>query len=180
MPDYNFVGLSSRSFEQMIQALAAKLIGPNTIIFGDGPDGGREATYEGSTPYRSGSEPWNGYIVVQAKFRQRPESVAKDAAWALSQLSAELRKFQSRSRKLRRPQYYIFATNVPLTPVYKTGSKDRAYLQLLKAKDKLAMKGFDIWDYDKLRTFLDNAEDIGERTAHGLRLAMCLQNCLRS
>jgi hypothetical protein len=165
MPDYNFTGLSARSFEQMIQALSAKLLGPNTIIFGDGPDGGREATYEGPTSYGSGSETWNGYIVVQAKFRQRPESVAKDAAWALTQLASEIRKFQNRRRTLRRPEYYIFATNVPLTPVYKIGSKDRAYLRLNKLKEKLYLRGFDLWDYDKLRTFLDDSEDI--RRAYG-------------
>jgi hypothetical protein len=98
-------------------------------------------------------------------FGKKPESVARDAAWALSQLSAELRKFQSRTRKLRRPEYYIFATNVALTPVYKTGSKDKAYLRLNKVRETLAVKGFDIWDYDKLRGFLDNSEDI--RRAYG-------------
>jgi len=165
VPDYNFAGLSTRSFEQMIQALSAKLLGPNTVIFGDGPDGAREATFEGPTSYQAGPQAWNGYVVVQAKFRQRPESVAKDAAWALAQLSAELKKFQDRKRTLRHPEYYIFATNVAFTPVYKTGSKDKAYLRLTKAMGKLSLKGFDIWDYDKLRSFLDDAEDI--RRAYG-------------
>jgi hypothetical protein len=160
MPDYSFAGLSTRSFEQLIQAIATKVLGPNTIIFGDGPDGGREATYEGPTSYRVGDKSWNGYVVVQAKFRQRAESMAKDAAWALAQLSAELKKFLSRQRNLRCPEYYIFATNVVLSPVYKTGSKDKAYAQISKAKEKLGIKGFDVWDYDKLRTFLDDAEDI--------------------
>jgi hypothetical protein len=163
MADYNFTGLSTRSFEQLIQAIATKVLGPNTIIFGDGPDGGREATYDGPTSYHVGENSWNGYVVVQAKFRQRPESMGKDAAWALAQLSAELKKFVSRQRNLRRPEYYIFATNVVLTPVYKTGSKDKAYARISKVRTKLALKGFDIWDYDKLRTFLDDAEDIRNR-----------------
>ena len=47
MADYNLTGLSSRSFEQMIQALSCNIIGPGVVIFGDGPDGGREATFEG-------------------------------------------------------------------------------------------------------------------------------------
>ena len=165
MPDYNLAGLSTRSFEQLVQAVASKLLGPNTVIFGDGPDGGREATYDGPTAYRVGLESWSGYVVVQAKFRQRPESVAKDASWALSQLSSELKKFVNHGRKLRRPEYYIFATNVAFTPVYKAGSKDKAYARLNKIKQKLPLKGFDVWDYDKLRTILDDAEDI--RRAYG-------------
>jgi hypothetical protein len=165
MADYSFSGLSTRSFEQLIQALCMKLLGPNTVIFGDGPDGGREATYEGPSSYGTDAAPWNGYIVVQAKFRQKSESMARDAAWALSQLASEVRKFQNRKRKLRRPDYYIFATNVALTPVYKKGSKDKAYVRLNKLKDSLRLKGFDVWDYDKLRTFLDGYEDI--RRAYG-------------
>jgi hypothetical protein len=51
MPDYNLTGLSTRSFEQLIQALSVKLFGPGVVIFGDGPDGGREATFEGPMNY---------------------------------------------------------------------------------------------------------------------------------
>ncbi len=47
MGDYDLTGLNSRSFEHMIQALALKIVGPGVIVFGDGPDGGREATYQG-------------------------------------------------------------------------------------------------------------------------------------
>ena len=45
MPDYDFTGLNPRSFEQMIQALTCEVIGPGVVIFGDGPDGGRKATF---------------------------------------------------------------------------------------------------------------------------------------
>jgi hypothetical protein len=34
-------------------------------------------------------QPWNGYGIVQAKFRQRPAGDGKDAAWVLRQLRAE-------------------------------------------------------------------------------------------
>ena len=36
MPDYDFTGLSTRSFEQLIQAIALQVVSPQTIIFGDG------------------------------------------------------------------------------------------------------------------------------------------------
>jgi hypothetical protein len=84
MPDYNLYGLSARSFEQLIQAIAVKVIGPGTVIFGDGPDGGREAVFDGMTQYPSSTSPWEGYVVVQAKFRQRLQNVEMDGAWALT------------------------------------------------------------------------------------------------
>lgn len=109
MSDYNLSGLSTRPFEQLIQALAAKMIGPNVVIFGDGPDGGREATFEGITPYPTKEQSWSGYGVVQAKFKQRSQDSQKDGEWALQQLRDELEKFIDPKRKLRKPDYYIFA-----------------------------------------------------------------------
>ena len=94
MGDYDLSRLSTRSFEQLIQALTAKIIGPNIVIFGDGPDGGREATFDGQISYPDKDNGWQGYGVVQAKFRQRPTKDAhKDGEWALKQLRDELGKF---------------------------------------------------------------------------------------
>ena len=47
MADHNFNGLTSRSFEHLVQAIAVVEIGPMVTVFGDGRDGGREATFEG-------------------------------------------------------------------------------------------------------------------------------------
>lgn len=160
MPDYNLSGLSTRSFEQLIQALSIKLFGPGVVVFGDGPDGGREATIEGPMNYAPKGERWSGYLVVQAKFRQRTEGTAKDVAWALDQLASELKKFATRTRKLRKPEYYLFATNVILTPTHKSGGKDRAYATIRKYRKRFPLKDFDIWDYDKLRVYLDDSEEI--------------------
>jgi hypothetical protein len=93
MGDYNLSGLSTRSFEQLIQALAVKVIGPGTIIFGDGPDGGRKATFEGAMGYPIKDKGWHGYLVIQAKFRQRLQDSQKDGEWALEQLRKELETF---------------------------------------------------------------------------------------
>lgn len=160
MPEYNLAGLSTRSFEQLIQSLAAKVIGPNVVIFGDGRDGGREATFDGPIPYPSREHGWRGYGVVQAKFKQKPEDSSRDGEWALRQLEADLKKFVDPERKLRRPQYYIFATNVVLTPVADSGSKDKARALFEKYAADLDLKGYAIWDYDTIRTFLDDHEEI--------------------
>lgn len=71
MTDFNLHGLADRSFEQLIQSLALKVIGPNVVVYGDGPDGGREATFDGKVSYPSAADRWEGYGVIQAKFLQR-------------------------------------------------------------------------------------------------------------
>jgi hypothetical protein len=161
MPDYDLAGLSPRSFEQLIQAIALKVISPQTIIFGDGTDGGREASYRGKTHYLNEAEPWDGYIVFQAKFRQRPDkSIEKDGDWAISQLKKELEDFADPQKGRNKPEYYIFATNVVLTPMLDKGSKDKAYKLFENFKDTVPLKGYDIWDYDKIARFLDDCPEI--------------------
>lgn len=153
--DYDFSCLSTRSFEQMVQALAVAVIGPGIVIFGDGPDGGREATFDGPIPFPDLATPWNGYGIVQAKFRQRGQGSEKDSEWALKELKKELAKFIDPKRKLKKPAFYLFVTNVVLTPVARQGGKDRVLQYLEGLKRKLGLKGFCLWDYDQLRALLD-------------------------
>jgi hypothetical protein len=93
MSDYDLSGLSTRSFEKLIQSIAGKVLGPGTVTYGDGPDGGREATFEGRMDYPSHADPWDGYCVIQAKFLQRPRNPSTDGRWALKELTGELRRF---------------------------------------------------------------------------------------
>src|SRR5947209_28316 len=82
MHDYDLNRLNTRSFEQLVQALAAEVIGPGLMVFGDGPDGGREATFEGQLTCAPSTHVWNGFGILQAKFRQQPDSEPKkNADW---------------------------------------------------------------------------------------------------
>jgi hypothetical protein len=103
MGEYDFTGLSTRSFEKMVQALALKTLGSDLVIFGDGPDGGREAAFEGEVALGPGKTPWNGYVVLQAKFRQRPEGTKADGDWALTELEKELERSQKRNGDVAAP-----------------------------------------------------------------------------
>jgi hypothetical protein len=159
----DFTGLSSGSFERLVQALAVKIIGPHVSIFGAGPDGGREATFDGETKVPSSRGPahtWNGYGVLQAKFRQRPIDSKKDGEWAIEQLRQELEAYADPAKGRRKPDYYVFATNVVLTPVKKKGSKDRLAAEFAKFKRRVPIRDFAIWDYDQLTAFLETQEDI--------------------
>src|SRR5947209_5977029 len=116
MPDYDFSGLSPRSFEKLVQALAVAILGPGTVVYGDGPNGGREATFEGKVTVPPKADPWRGYVVIQAKFLQRPRDPNFDGNWAVGQLHGELEAYADPQKNRRKPDYYIFATNVVLTP----------------------------------------------------------------
>ncbi|MBC3948259.1 NACHT domain-containing protein [Pseudomonas folii] len=156
--DYDFSRLSTRSFEQLVQAISLASLGSGVNIFGDGPDGAREATFEGAVAFPNATNHWNGYGVIQAKFRQKPG--IKDADWALAELSADLEKFLDENRNLRKPEYYIFATNVILTPVSSVGGKDKVNALLESYKKKIGIKDFRVWDRDQICSYLDLYEGI--------------------
>ena len=48
---------------------ALAVIAPGVTPFGDGPDRGREAIFRGRMAYHSVTDPWEGYLVIQDKFR---------------------------------------------------------------------------------------------------------------
>ncbi|MFY1624586.1 NACHT domain-containing protein [Micromonospora sp. WMMD735] len=156
--DYRLDGLSPRTFEHLIQSLTHAAVTPEATPFGDGPDGGREATFDGPTNYGPEGHPWHGYGVIQAKFRQRPGQ--NDTSWAESELRKELHAYSDRGRKRQKPDYYIFATNATLTPAADTGGKDRISRLLKDFAKENNLKGFDIWDYDKIRVLLNNNHSV--------------------
>jgi hypothetical protein len=52
---FNSFGFNDESFEQFAQAVAHHVLGPGIQIFGIGPDGGREAVFQGEVPIPSGT-----------------------------------------------------------------------------------------------------------------------------
>ena len=160
MVDYDLSKLSSRSFEHLVQSLAAKVIGPGIVVFGDGPDGGREATFDGEVPYSTDGNLWDGYGVFQAKFLTRSRGSKEDGDWAIAQLDRELAKYSEPKSELRIPDYFVFATNVVLTAVKDAGSKDKVLARLEDFRKKHSLQAYDVWDYDKIRVLLDNNDDV--------------------
>jgi hypothetical protein len=180
--DYDLSRLSSRSFEQMVQALAVGVLGPGLAVFGDGPDGGREAIYRGETTFAPHGRRWVGETVVQAKFRQRPLGTEIDGPWALDALKGELTKFAERAGGRSRPANIVFVTNAVLSPAV-GGGKDQAIAELEHAKSAWGLVDYDVWDYDKLRTLLDRDDEVRTRfgwiTAGDVLAAMLgrIQDC---
>jgi len=167
MADYDLTRLGDREFEHVIQALAKAEIAPGVTPFGEGPDGAREATYEGSMSYPSDGDAWDGYLVIQAKFKQRPAAnPGPNGTWFINQIKADLDKFLDGSRGLRLPDYYLATTNIHLTPAEETGTYDRATETLTDYASQLNLKGFDIWALDDISRLLDGNDAIRRAFAH--------------
>ncbi|GAB2643622.1 hypothetical protein ABI214_12590 [Prescottella soli] len=123
---YDLTRLGSNRFEHLVQALALGHLGHGVDIFGTGPDGGREATFHGEVNME-GKGKWNGYGVIQAKYRDRLTTTAADQSWFFEQVTAELNAWIDRKKKryLKKPDYLVLVTNVPLTSVAYSGGLDR-------------------------------------------------------
>lgn len=154
-----FGNFSAQSFERLIQALSVKTLGPGVVVFGSGPDGAREATFEGSVPYPSLTDRWDGYIVIQAKCRETLKEDSRDAGWLIQQIKREFDKFVN-NKSLRRPEYYIIASNVTLSPEPKNGGRAKVERFIAQYKKKLKFRAVSIWAADELKAQLENARDV--------------------
>jgi hypothetical protein len=112
--------------------------------------------------YPSMNDPWSGYLVIQAKFLQRGWQHADQSKWAIDALKGELEKFANK-QQLRKPEYYIFATNAVFSGVVDSGGIDRADAVLAEYKEQLGLRGWRVWHHDVLCRFLDAQEEIRQR-----------------
>ncbi|MCK2240988.1 MULTISPECIES: NACHT domain-containing NTPase [unclassified Crossiella] len=163
--DYDLSRLGNREFEHLSQALAIRVLGPGVTVFGSGPDGGREATFDGPVDYPSPSTTgtWNGFGVVQAKFKERLTDTTEDNKWIVRQIKKELEKWKAPSSnrsKNRVPSYVMFTTNVWISSVPESGGIDAANALIESFADALGLQDWAIWGGDQICRYLDNFAEI--------------------
>jgi hypothetical protein len=168
---YDLSRLGSEGFEKMCQALAIHMLGPGTEIHSSyGPDGGRDASFEGrAKSYPSSDAPWDGYIVMEAMYSSRTD----DKARSVSLLSGRIRrKLDAWSRQVgdkgdegRRPDYVIFATNLQLSTVH-GGGIDKITKLIRPYADTLGLKGWAIWHEDEIARLLDRYPDVRDAVSN--------------
>src|ERR1043166_2948556 len=164
MPKYDLNGLEPRTFQQLAQALAIAELGTPLTVYGDGPDGGRDASHSGRLNYETLGRPWHGYTIIQAKFRQKPSGKHKiEAKWLSNEIVKEMAKFTGKRPKYRRPDFYLLITNLELTATNKTGTDARIRKLLADYAKKLPLQGIDIWDAIKVQRLLDKHATIAVR-----------------
>jgi hypothetical protein len=163
MPDFDFEHLDAKNFERMANALCAEYITRGLRPFGSGTDGGREATFEGKMQYSAGGAPWDGYLVLQCKQKESRGTPKQEAVWAIGQLDAEMKKYQTAKKKRRRPDYFLFITNAHLSAQLDTGGKDKFVERLQYWVSLLGIKEADVWDRDKLNNLVDTTPKVAQR-----------------
>ncbi|WP_166870286.1 hypothetical protein [Salinibacterium sp. ZJ450] len=163
--DFDLDRMGWRQFEHLVQALSLAELGNGVQIFGDGVDGGREATFDGPVQFPQGSgELWDGYGIIQAKHRTFPGDPQKNADEVIAQIRTELSKFEAdvfgAVKRKRKPKYFLFATNVRLSPGDESGGIDRVEAELESWETKLNLKGTFVWHYANICRMLEKHESI--------------------
>ena len=179
--------LGPDGFEHLIQALATAQYGDEVKIYGDGPDGQREAmidcplydTYLFDQPI--------GKTIIQAKFKS-PDGKADEYDWLRTNIKKEMDSFKKKAieRPDLIPKTWIFYTNLILTAVQDTGLYDKAdqYVREIneafqKEHGHKLIENVYLHGADKIRSILDNYPGIYERYFGQLRnLRMYLQDYL--
>ena len=153
MPKYNLDALGHEEFERLCQSLVQQIIGSGAKVYGMGSDGAREATFQGKAPYPSKEENWDGNWIFQAKFHDIEQVGRNEASRSLLvELDDELSKI---IKKYQHPcDNFILMTNVPLTPVFQKGMKDKIDNEIIP-KYLNSIKHIHIWGDDEICRFLD-------------------------
>ncbi|WP_223529390.1 NACHT domain-containing protein [Pseudomonas sp. BF-B-26] len=181
MENIDFSRLNSTSFERLIRALCFKVFGSAGIVYSSGSDGARDFTFEG--PINGYS--WSGYLVVQAKFKETLQTPAQNLAWLKKQIAGEKKKYLT--RKIRRPAYYILATNIGLSGAdgkTTTGkTTEGGYTKISKLLDDwqkdIGIEGHDVWPADKISDLLAGFEDVRQTYAAWITPGDVLENVMK-
>lgn len=158
MARYDLLRLGAHEFEQVVQALLKAEIGADVVIFGDGPDGGRDATYSGPGRLSVNGDIVTGEWVFQCKYHDFERLGAEPARkQVVAELHSELEKI---TVKYRIPcDFYILVTNVPFTGAHKTGLIDRVRNDIVP-KYKRAITQIRVWSYDDVARLLDKHGEV--------------------
>ncbi|RZJ74769.1 MAG: Hsp70 family protein, partial [Flavobacterium sp.] len=168
--------MGNEQFESLAQALMQRLLGANSIVFGKGPDGGRELSYQGKTNFPNDKTAWEGYWIVQAKYKSRDDTATDSFNWVKYNIEREIKKFQEKERAL--PDNYIFITNAVLSAVEQKGGRDK--IQKYINDQKSLIPHILVISYDELCKLIDNNLDVRSAYTHLLTTGDILHKSLES
>ena len=144
MSNYDLQRLGGVGFQDVVTALAIKTLGAQVRAMGRGKDGGRDMLVNdgvliwGANQPDEQSEVWEGTTVFQVKHKETLEHRQKDATDFWQAIKHELDRWADpQSGRGDVPDYFVFATNVRLTPVAGSGGFDTVSARIKKFLDDL-------------------------------------------
>lgn len=167
--DFPLESLDPETFEQIGVSLCRSVIGDGVTIFGKGPDGGREATYDGPVLWSNttgfGDDSWSGYVVVQSKHRASTDTdPERNLTWLKAQIKDELdRWLDPASRRHRFPDYLLIVSNARLSPAVGGGIEAIEEYLLDRWSNRLrarGLKGWKVWHRDQVVSLLTQYGDV--------------------
>ncbi|MFT4936158.1 MAG: hypothetical protein ACI9LT_002870 [Pseudoalteromonas distincta] len=165
---YDFSRFSGQSFERFAQALASEALNAGIQVYGMGPDGGRDASFNGPMPITTHGHNWSGYLVAQAKYCHS-DTASDGFEWVKQSLEAEFTKFCDPKRNLRKPEYYLLITNARLSGGAAnsdgkgSGGIDKIEQVFEDWKQRLGLLGWQVWHADKITSLLDTHSQVRTR-----------------
>ncbi|MEV6528307.1 hypothetical protein AB0M86_01735 [Streptomyces sp. NPDC051639] len=153
---FDLYNLGPREFENLTQAITSAELGPFVTLFGPGPDGGREATFDKVSPITgASSSEWEGIGVLQAKYKETPASPREEATWLISEIRKEFKQWRNSPNRTERPDFILFATNVTLSAVPRTGGVDRVSKVIAGECRSLGITSWAVWHSENIHRFLE-------------------------
>lgn len=109
MRDYHLHELSTNEFEALAVHICQKVLGMGTVNFSEGPDGGRDGKFEGtSNQYPSAASQWTGKFIIQAKKSSNPNASCSQADFKTKILDKEIPKILKLKQNKEVDNYLIF------------------------------------------------------------------------
>lgn len=129
-------------FETLTVHICNKILGPATIPFAKGKDGGKDGKFVGKANcIPSEADPWNGTIIIQAKHTEKPGETCSSPSFNKT-LKNEVIPAIKKLKDNKEIDYYLLFTNRPLsgikeTDIEKTLKEETGIPCLLFANEKI-------------------------------------------
>ena len=165
MSRYRYEELSPSQFENLVVDICRSLIGKGVRGFATGPDGGRDARFDGTADdYPSCRDPWVGTTIIQAKHTERVDASYSDTDFIGSGgvLDKELPRIKSLVDNGGLDHYMLFSNR-------RLGANtDDAILRRISSECGLAICDVHISGVEEIDDLLRKYPDIAQR--HNLDL----------
>lgn len=133
--------LNDKEFEKLVVAICRELLGFGVTSFASGPDGGRDALFEGTANiFPSESSPAQGKFVIQAKHTQSPVASCSDSDFKNTLLIKELSKVKRLYEKGELTHYILFTNRK------KTAGADEHFRQLVNKETEVTHAWLRGWE----------------------------------
>jgi len=101
--------LSDTEFEKLVVVICRELMGIGITSFSPGPDGGKDAKFEGTAnAFPSASDPASGIFIIQAKHTFSPVASCSDSDFQTTLIGKEIPKIKRQFEEGSLTHYLIF------------------------------------------------------------------------